>query len=163
MWVIRLPRVSLLPYFSRHFVNSRNDVPRSLGSVHIRLLLTDPLQESSPSNNADASSKKSKLLKKLDRLEEKERQREERDKIKEEKEKLKEEKKRNSSSLSKLPPHNTSMPPSWSRPCNWSIFAYSFPAEHSNNIDLTPYLNIDPVLALVHILQSLLGDSNLFL
>lgn len=65
------------------------------GSINIRLLLADPLVNSTRSLSKSGrtnSTTKSKLLRKLDRKEEKERQREEKVKVREEKEKVKEEK-----------------------------------------------------------------------
>ncbi len=72
------------------------------------MLLTDPWVESEASG--DASAKKSKLLRKLDRKEEKEKLREEKEKLREEKEqKVREERQRSkTASLGSMPPPNTS-------------------------------------------------------
>ncbi len=81
---------------------------RSTGTITVRMLLTDPWVESEASG--DASAKKSKLLRKLDRKEEKEKLREEKEKLREEKEqKVREDRQRSkAASLGSMPPPNTS-------------------------------------------------------
>ncbi|ELR16095.1 PH domain containing protein [Acanthamoeba castellanii str. Neff] len=99
------------------------DVPAT-GTITVRMLLTDPWVESEASG--DASAKKSKLLRKLDRKEEKEKLREEKEKLREEKEqKVREERQRSkTASLGSMPPPNTS-------------------TLNGNNIDLSPYLKMN--------------------